>query len=718
MPELGRAEGEQSKNPGVASNPSLSLLIVVHNHQPVGNFDPVLEDAFHRCYGPFLEAVERHPAVRLTLHYSGYLLEWLAERHPKFIDRLRALVGRGQVELLGGGLYEPILAAIPEVDKIGQIRAFAGMLEERIGARPRGLWLAERVWEPHLPRSLSEAGAEYTVLDDSHFLTAGLSPNRLSGWFITEEEGSHIGVFPGSERLRYLFPFRPIREAEEHLRALGPSAMAVYADDGEKFGLWPGTHDLVYGKGWLEQFLGWIESGSAWLRTETLGEYHDRHAPAGRAYLPTASYIEMAEWALDLEASRTLTEIREEAARAGEENRLKPRLAGAFWRNFLTKYPEADAMHKRMLWISQRVRHEAERPAAPWPLSPVHRELYLAQCNDAYWHGVFGGLYLPHLRREVYHHLIRAECLLDRKAGNRPRVWEKDLDADGRPEVWVATPRLGLLFRPDRGGTLAELDDREPALNLLNVLTRREEPYHRKIRDLVTEAKEGRSIHNRIGEKSPGLSQLLRYDRAPRASLRDRIFPPEATIEQASREHVDLSDLGGRGYRYRTATGVSRIRITLEGEGQVRWKGGTLPARVEKTVEIPEPYEELVMQWRVLCSGGPGLKFASEWNLSGLEGPPPIGASPPLDPGASTRCGMTEACKEFFVAYPATGLRLAFSWDPPCALWWYPIQTVSLSEGGLEPIFQGLCLLPVWDLPPAGALVAGARLRLVRERPA
>jgi alpha-mannosidase len=53
------------------------------------------------------------------LHYSGVLLEWLEERHPEFFDQLRELCGRGQVELLGGGYYEPILLSIP-IETISQ----------------------------------------------------------------------------------------------------------------------------------------------------------------------------------------------------------------------------------------------------------------------------------------------------------------------------------------------------------------------------------------------------------------------------------------------------------------------------------------------------------------------------------------------------------------------------------------------------------------------
>ena len=99
----------------------ISLALIVHNHQPVGNFGWVIEEVFEKAYEPLIGALERHPGVRLALHYTGPLLEWMAAERPESIARLRALVARDQVEILGGGLYEPILVALPEHDRRGQL---------------------------------------------------------------------------------------------------------------------------------------------------------------------------------------------------------------------------------------------------------------------------------------------------------------------------------------------------------------------------------------------------------------------------------------------------------------------------------------------------------------------------------------------------------------------------------------------------------------------
>src|SRR5438445_2615263 len=149
--------------------PQVRLILALHNHQPVGNFDGVFEDAYRRSYLPFLEVLEGYPQIPFALHTSGPLLEWLVERHPDYIARLRRLVESGRVEILGGGFFEPILTMIPYRDRVGQIRAFSRYLDELFSARVRGMWIAERVWEQSLVAAIAEAGIEYTVLDDFHF---------------------------------------------------------------------------------------------------------------------------------------------------------------------------------------------------------------------------------------------------------------------------------------------------------------------------------------------------------------------------------------------------------------------------------------------------------------------------------------------------------------------------------------------------------------------
>ncbi|MGH7970417.1 MAG: alpha-amylase/4-alpha-glucanotransferase domain-containing protein, partial [Limisphaerales bacterium] len=385
----------------------ISLALVVHSHQPVGNFDHVFEEAYQKAYNPFVQTLLRHPRIRMGLHFSGCLLEWIEKHHPEFFEQLKELATRGQVELMGGGFYEPVLAAIPDADKAAQISGLSDYLEEHFGKRPRGAWLTERVWRPDLVRPLAEAEVGYVILDDTHFVAAGVEPNCLHGTYLTEDLGVQLQLVPSLKRLRYTIPFQDMEETFEFLRqGVGQSDVLFAAgDDAEKFGIWPGTYDLCYKRGWLEQFFQAIENSSDWLETTTISDFMAAHKPLGRVYLPTASYPEMMQWALPTGACEEFMECLEETESMPTGERFRKFLLGGTWQGFLGKYSESNQMHKLMLEVSRRL-HEAEADVAPGGerrnlLDQTATHLLAAQCNDAYWHGLFGGLYSPHLRSAV-----------------------------------------------------------------------------------------------------------------------------------------------------------------------------------------------------------------------------------------------------------------------------------------------------------------------------
>jgi alpha-amylase len=204
----------------------ISLALILHNHQPVGNFGWVIEEVFHKAYEPMVGALERHPGVRMALHYSGPLLEWLDANQPQFLERLGALVARGQVEIVGGGHFEPILVSLPGRDRLGQLGRMRTDLERRFGTAPRGAWLAERVWEPSLPTALVDAGYAYTVLDDNHLRGASVPEDEMWGTYTTDDQGRLLTIFGTEKGLRYRIPWHPVPELISYLRDAARSSAA------------------------------------------------------------------------------------------------------------------------------------------------------------------------------------------------------------------------------------------------------------------------------------------------------------------------------------------------------------------------------------------------------------------------------------------------------------------------------------------------------------
>src|SRR5438876_10207973 len=334
----------------------LRFVFGLHLHQPVGNFDHVMADHVRDVYRPIGDRATAAGFFPLTLHVSGPLLGWLEQHDTSWLDLIGRLAADGRLELLLAGFDEPILASLPRPDRLEQIARMREYLKRRFGVGATGLWLTERVWQPDLAADLADAGLRYLLVDDRHFLVSGFERDRLHAPFLTESGGKRVGLFPIDERLRYLIPFRPPAEISAYLRELRQAGrpLAVFVDDGEKFGGWPGTKDWVYTRGWLVQFCDAIAAlvAAGEVRLTTPGAALREVASAGLAYLPTASYCEMEAWALPAHAVARLVALERDL---GEERVAGPDgafLRGGHWRNFLVKYPEANRMHKKMLALS------------------------------------------------------------------------------------------------------------------------------------------------------------------------------------------------------------------------------------------------------------------------------------------------------------------------------------------------------------------------------
>ena len=429
--------------------PRIALALAIHNHQPVGNFGWVLAEVFEQAYEPMVAALERHPHVRLSLHYSGPLLDWLRAERPAFIDRLAGLIARDQVEIMGGGYYEPVLASLPERDRIGQASRMAEEVERTFGRRPAGAWLAERVWEPDLPTSLVAAGYDWTILDDAHFRAAAIGEDDLWGAYTTDDQGQRIRVFGTEQGLRYRIPFREVDEVIGYLREHASEdgeRIGTMGDDGEKFGAWPTTWEHCWGaRRWVDRFFAALEENADWLTTTTPSDWLAAHPPIGRVYVPTGSYAEMGQWALPPDESRAFAAALHHAQ---VEGRPEARwLRGASWRNFQVRYREINDLHKQMLRTSDKV--DAMPDGTERARATDH--LYQGQSNDCYWHGLFGGIYISHMRLATYAHLIAAEDLADAAAGDLHTAERLDLDLDGHEDVRLATAGPGRLGRSGGG---------------------------------------------------------------------------------------------------------------------------------------------------------------------------------------------------------------------------------------------------------------------------
>jgi 4-alpha-glucanotransferase len=697
-------------SPSTQSGPQFHFTLIVHAHQPAGNFETVFEQCYQNSYNSFLSLVEKHPAIRLAIHYSGPLLLWIEKNHPGYFARLRNLVSSGQIELIGGGFYEPILVSIPESDRIAQITRLADYLEKNFGKRPTGAWLAERVWEPQLPSCLAAANVGYTLVDDLPFLAAGFQPDELYGPYIAEDCGKSVWVFPGLKELRYLIPFRSVDETISFFRnaaEVHPGGIAAFGDDMEKFGVWPGTLKHCYEDGWLENFFRALQENSSWLKIVTPSEWMASQAPLGRADLPTASYAEMMEWVLPTATRLQLYNLRREFERRPD---LLTFLRGGGWRGFFRKYPESNLLHKKMLRTSACVAAVPPRRSSPEHTSQLHeaRNLLLrAQGNDAYWHGVFGGIYAPHLRTEIWRDLVRAESLVDQltPGGQIPRVELLDYDADGDAELLFSAPEYQVLLKPADGATIAACDFRPCAATLINSVQRRAEAYHTRLREAAgnsTIRSSAVSIHDQVAVKEPNLERFLRYDRFPRHSFRLLFFESSRTWRDY--ENLQLNELAS------VAAGNFVIRHSSFNSVELK-----LDIPVPEFAPDPANPPRLFITKNFLFGPAPyGCEVSCDSSIA-FSTPPTrlfcVGIESILNflaPAAADRFFETANGPQslrFAGALPGPFLRVEDGWQRVRAtvhapssdeFWIAPIETVSESEGGFERVYQGSQILALW----------------------
>ncbi len=668
---------------------SITLLFGVHAHQPVGNFSAVIDDAHVRCYGMFLRVLERYPKFRFSVHFSGWLLDVLFERFPDDMARLAAMTRRGQVEWFGSGDCEPVLAAIPHRDRVTQIAALSDKIERRFGARPAGAWLTERVWESSVVPALVESGIRYVAVDDYHFLCAGVDPAKLDSFHTTEEDGRCLDLFPIAEAARYRLPFSPAAEAVAWLEDLARAGhrAAIYFDDIEKFGVWPETYEWVYDKGWLTQFIEGVLA-SPLIRTDTFADFHAAQMTRGIVYLPTTSYIEMNEWTLPASRAADYHALVVAEKAAGRFEAHKPFLRGGIWRNFMSRYTEANWMHKRMLDASRRLAGLPKKRQT----AAMREHLHRAQANDAYWHGLFGGLYLPHLRRAVWNNLLALEAALAPLAP--PAACERlDVDHDGHSETALRNSELQAYVRDDGDAALVELSSLALMHNFGDTLCAYSEVYHARIDRAQTphashDAGDGiASPHDRVAFRQAILPEDATPDRRPRGIFVDRVGEPDGVVRALDRyrgcEQPGAWMATGEAWRLEKIYQLDAATLSVT----FRAAGSGLPSLIETELNLALPS----------CDGYGGRYVLADGTIPG-------GFGQQLELDALQRITLQDSELRGALEIAAT---------PPVRLRARPHRTVSQSEAGFEKIMQGICIVLAWS--PTAGLDQRVTLRVVAD---
>lgn len=669
----------------------LKFIFGIHCHQPVGNLDFVIKNAHDRSYRPFIEFLLANPGFKCVLHYSGILLEWFEKNDYEILSGIYELISRNQVELLSGGFYEPIMSDIMMEDKVAQVRQLSEMLNRLFGIIPQGIWLAERVWEENYPTFISQTGLKYTILDDFHFKAAGFSQDSVNGYYITEDINNPLFVFPINMKLRYLIPFGNIEEIIIYLEKIYEqyeNPVIVFMDDGEKFGEWPGTYDTVYRNRWLEELLARLEEKSDLFELTTFSETLATHKPTGRAYIPANSYRELIEWSQPANKYESYLKLKNDLGKIGifteMENFFIP---DGYWKNFFVKYPESNLMHKRMIYERRRLNalreivYHSGSQGYDSLLNKSLEYLHKSQCSCAYWHGKFGGIYYPHLRKEVYRNIIRASKINDRIEHGEfdfMDVYETDFDCDGMVEVFINTKKQNLVFKPETGGRLVIWELKEIDFNILNSISRKREAYH-----------------NEIFAKYQDISSQVFFDWHLKDSFLDHFFHSSTSIDDFYRSRFgEQGDFVLETYSSKSYITKNYLEHSMHRDGHVWVDHSRVSVSVEKKFLFIRKEEFPTMKCKYYLTNNDSSDrdfcFGSEINLF-------FDCMPFVDCDGQIRdvhySFETAAFSEMSIYGEDTEFELRIEQDGTLYCWVLPLYTFICSRNGYEKILQGITLV-------------------------
>ena len=709
---------------------SVNMPIIFHFHQPVDQKGLIYEDVYQKSYIPLIDNIFEFSGIKFTLHFSGNLLEWLLENKPEFIEKLKVMAKKGQIEIIGGGYYEPIFAIIPYRDRIAQMKKLSDLIKKEFGLEVRGAWLSERVWEPNYPSFLNDAGLKYVIVDDNHFRSTGIAQKETFYSYITEDEGKTLRIFPINEALRYLAPWKPTYMSIEYLKNAANEKgdrCVVFISDAEKMGVWATTHHLCYiqgheegdnGKPFIPAFFDQIINNT-WINSITLSEYMDKYPAKSLIYLPTASYDKMERWVLPTKERKAFTKIRERVRWDPEKQEEYLFLRGGFWRYFLVKYPESNNMHKKMLHVRDKlVRFEnnlykvvgqESRNEANELIKEAWTEIYKSQCNDCYWHGLFGGVYLQFLRFSVYTHLINSEIIIDNLNTKFLSLENKylsfiliDFNKDSRMDIVIESDLLNVYINPSDGGTIFEIDYKPKSYNLLNTLSRWPEAYH---------------------DNEDNDEVEIMVDRYKRNMFRLRFFHKDASSKliEADQYKEYGSFIDSEFNVIRSEKDGTSVVIELEMIGNVSVPNSkeSYPCKIIKKIRIEDSQITLTMKCKFEKILGKEvlLKEVLDTLHLGIDIPFFFNGNPDkfhwesnqvyfLDEKLNHLLKPFEFVGQHFKAYDESyDLNLEFSFNDQSKtktdsikIYKFPIMAYAFTDEGYNKIYQGINLLPRFKL--------------------
>ena len=634
----------------------LNLILGFHCHLPSdiqksGNENDLIKKKCNFII-ELTELLNTFQNIKSSFHLSGNLISYLDRKYSDFSGKIRELLDRNQLELLSGGIYEPILSFIPKEDRQTQISLMNRLINHTYGYIPNGAWITEYSWEPAMALDLAKSRIQYTCLPKEYFKGVGLEESELSGYFITEDEGRKIAVFPILQDLNDFMdqysPEEAVNRLHETFSDDEPIIVLVYE-------VLNPDHSKIL---WLKNFFEILNSKTDLTETKLFNNYYQNHKPKGRIYLPGKQKIQT-------QAKTT-------------------------WSHFLLKYDEANLLHKKMLRVSKKVNSAKEGKSRFKVIKEMINQAYdlllMGQCNDTYWDTVLGGIYSPQKRHNTYSNLIKAENLIDSASRQNSRwiqVSEIDYDCDGNDEIIIETETQNIYISPTLGGAILEHDFRPNNINITNTISRREEEYHSN------------------GE--------LIYDKYSKLNAIDHFLSTGLDLDKCiSNQFSHLTKKILNPYNVEKIKAKEETcKIALELKTHLTEFANNPEIELKKQISTRSGDSSLTIDYTLTNKSSDNIDFlfAVEFNLNITNGVDENSYfylnNDKINKTPNPNLDSSELLKEIdqiSVYSNPYKLDLVLSWNKSCNLFRYPIETLSYNYGKLGKVYQGSTILPTWHL--------------------
>lgn len=400
----------------------------------------VAKTMYEKTYKHLASFLYENEDFGFSFFFSGTVLDWFCKKHKEYLAFIEELVSRGQVEILGGGYYNPHFPLLQATDRAGQIELLTTSIRKHFKVRARGCFLEESVWTPSLISTLDTLGIDYVLLD-SELLSLSCGENLSTKIAIVEDTGKSSFVVPLHNDLL----------SED----VTPN---VFVQKVLQLATCKNTCNTVCCMMSAELATTLIEKKWFLELKEILKEYKDIVVTTPAKALKNENNFVQAVAPSTMSKRLEAWTKKPYCACALDAKKVRGTIE-----KFKLLYPEIRHLYDKMMHVAMLVKlcrgDKARKKSA-------QEELWKAQNGEAYWYFNNAGFTSTNLRRSCYSNLIQAEKYL-RDAKSKDFVESLnsfDINFDGRRE-YVAEFDQYNAYLSLAGGMIYELDILKPLLN-------------------------------------------------------------------------------------------------------------------------------------------------------------------------------------------------------------------------------------------------------------